>query len=274
MLCGNLRKSVVLLQACSRMVSTGSKRLDGKVAIVTGSTEGIGFAIAKGLAENGAKVVVSSRKQENVTKAVSLLQDMKLEVCGTICHVGNAEDRRNLVELAIKEYGQLDIMVSNAGINPVAGPILNTSEEAWDKIFNINVKSGFLLAKECAPYLTETRGSMLFVSSIVGYTPFSKLGPYSVSKTALIGLIKVLSQELVSRGIRVNGIAPGIIKTDFSTMLTETEHLSKRIMAMVPMKRFGTADECAGTAVFLSSDDASYISGEIIGINGGMISRL
>lgn len=256
------------------MSSALHKKLDGKVAIVTASTAGIGFAIAQGLAENGAKVLISSRKQENVDKALEKLKNEGLDVSGTVCHVNKEEDRTKLIHKAVSDYGQLDILVSNAGVNPYFGPMLQTPESAWDKIFDSNVKCAFLLAKEVAPHLEKTRGSMLFVSSILGFNPSQILGAYSVSKTALLGLVKVLAGECAPMNIRVNGIAPGIIKTAFSSTLTETPAISETILNSIPLKRFGTPSECAGTAVFLSSDDASYITGEIISVTGGMQSRL
>lgn len=250
------------------------KKLDGKVAVVTGSTSGIGYAIAQGLAENGAKVLISSRKQENVDEAVAALQTKGLTVEGTVCHVSHEEDRKNLIKKAIDEYGKLDILVLNAGINPVFGPLLQTPEKAWDKIFDTNVKCGFLLAKEAAPYLEAAKGSMTFVSSITAFVPANMLGAYSVSKTALLGLVKALAAECAPKGVRVNGIAPGIIKTDFSKALTDTDMISEKLLQDTPLMRFGESSECAGTVVFLSSDDASYITGETIVIAGGMSSRL
>jgi len=267
----NLRPILCSLRVYSTMTA---KRLDGKVAVVTASTDGIGYAIAQGLAENGAKVVISSRKQVNVDKAVKSLQDLNLDVTGTVCHVGKEEDRKLLFQKAIDVYGQVDILISNAGISPVYAPILQTPEKAWDKIFDINLKSGYLLAQAAAPHIQKSKGSMLFVSSITGYTPFSMIGAYSVSKTALIGLVKALSQECAPMGVRVNGIAPGTIKTEFASMLTETDEVNKMILANTPLNRFGTPQECAGAAVFLSSDEASYITGEIIAMTGGMQSRL
>lgn len=146
-------------------------RLQGKVAVVTASTDGIGFAIAERLARDGASVVISSRKTNNVEAAVAKLKGLK--VIGVKCHVSNAEDRKNLYEEAIKKFGGIDILVSNAAVNPEVGSVLDASEQAWDKIFDTNVKAAFLLAKEVLPHLRQRGGgSIVFVSSIAGFQPF------------------------------------------------------------------------------------------------------
>jgi len=250
-----------------------TKKLQDKVAIVTASTDGIGYHIAKGLAENGAKVVVSSRKEHNVNAAVEKLLAEDLDVSGLVCHVGKAEHRTRLVDSTLDKYGKLDILVLNAGMNPYFGPVLDTPESSWDKIFDTNVKCGFLLAQEVAPHLKKTKGSMLFVSSVTAFTPFPAIGAYSVSKTALLGLVKVLATELGPDGVRVNSIAPGIIETNFSAGLTQG-FAGKAILENTPLQRFGLPQDCAGAAVFLSSDDAAYITGETMSINGGMPARL
>ncbi|XP_055844967.1 dehydrogenase/reductase SDR family member 4 [Episyrphus balteatus] len=251
------------------------KRLQGKVAIVTASTDGIGFSIAKRLAEDGASVVVSSRKQSNVDSAVDSLKKLNLEVLGVKCHVGLAADRKSLFEETIKKYGKLNILVSNAAANPTVGGVLTCDESSWDKIFDVNVKSSFLLAKESLPLLRKSKGSnIVFVSSIAGYDPFELLGAYSVSKTALIGLTKAAAKELAPEGIRVNCIAPGIIRTKFSRALYESESAHEEALTRIPLRRLGESDEIAGVASFLVSDDASYITGEGIVASGGMNSRL
>jgi len=251
------------------------RSLDGRIAIVTASTEGIGFSIAKRLAEDGAKVVISSRKQRNVDAAVEKLAKEGLSVTGTVCHVGVAEDREKLIAETVAQFGGLDILVSNAAVNPTFGPILSCPENAWDKIFDINVKAAFLLAKAAVPHMeNKGKGSIVFVSSIAGFQPISALGAYSVSKTALLGLTKVLAQELGSSGIRVNCIAPGVIETKFSGMLVETESIRDKVLEGIPLQRIGQPDEMGGLVSFLCSDDASYITGENIIAAGGSLSRL
>ncbi|KAL7046495.1 hypothetical protein ACKWTF_002600 [Chironomus riparius] len=263
-----------------RSLSTMSKnigrRLDGKVCVVTASTEGIGFAIAKRLGSEGGKIVVSSRKQKSVDNAVEALKSHGVkDVIGTSCHVGNSEDRKRLFQTAIETFGRIDCLVSNAAVNPEVGSVTETSEKAWDKIFDINVKAAYLLSKEVKPFLQDSNGgSIIFVSSIGGYQPFDLLGAYSVSKTALFGLTKALALEVVNDNIRVNCVAPGVIETKFSSALYESETAKETTIQMIPMKRLGKVDEIAGVVAFLASDDASYMTGETIAAAGGMLSRL
>ncbi len=250
-------------------------RLLGKVAVVTASTEGIGFAIAKDLGKNGAKVVISSRKEENVLKATEKLQSEGLDVAGTVCHVSKAEDRTKLFEFAKEKYGEMNILVSNAGTNPIFGPILDTSEAAWDKIFDVNVKAAFFLAKDFISHMkNKSNASIVFVSSIAGFHPLPGLGAYSVSKTALLGLTNALSMECARNNIRVNCVAPGIIKTNFSTALWSNESIRNQALQQIPLKRIGEPDDIAGIVTFLASDEAAYITGETILATGGMPSRL
>lgn len=258
------------------MAQNIGKRLDGKVCIVTASTDGIGLAIAKRLGSEGGKVVVSSRKQKNVDEAVKILQEHGVkDVMGTSCHVANANDRKKLFDLAIEKYGRIDCLVSNAAVNPEVGSVTETSEQAWDKIFDVNVKAAYLLAKEVKPYLQQQNGgSIVFVSSIGGYQPFDLLGAYSVSKTALFGLTKALALDLVSSNIRVNCVAPGVIETKFSSALYESQTAMEMTLQGIPMKRLGKADEIGSVVAFLVSDDASYMTGETIAAAGGMLSRL
>ncbi|XP_075386915.1 dehydrogenase/reductase SDR family member 4-like isoform X2 [Tenrec ecaudatus] len=208
--------------------------LANKVALVTASTEGIGFAIARRLAQDGAHVVVSSRKQQNVDRAVATLQREGLSVTGTVCHVGKAEDRERLVATAVKLHGAVDILVSNAAVNPFFGNLLDATEEVWDK----------------------------------------GLGIYNVSKTALVGLTKNLATELATKNIRVNCLAPGLIKTNFSRVLWMDEAREESIKEIMHIRRIGKPEECAGIVSFLCSEDASYISGETVVVAGGAPSRL
>lgn len=219
----NHSSSKMLRKFSSAAASSFARRLDGKVCIVTASTEGIGLAIAKRLGAEGGKVVVSSRKQANVDEAVKLLKDQGSTVHGVACHVGSASDRKKLFDETVERFGGLDILVSNAAVNPEVGQVLEASEQAWDKIFDINVKSSFLLAKEAKPLIAERGGgAMVFVSSIGGYQPFEELGAYSVSKTALFGLTKAAALDLVRFNIRVNCVAPGIIETKFSSYVSKS----------------------------------------------------
>lgn len=272
MLYNSLNQSV--RKFCLNLSKMNCKRLEEKVAIVTASTEGIGFSIAKRLAEEGAKVIISSRKESNVTKAVEQLKSEGLQIFGTTCHVGKKEDRANLFKKVEEEFGCLDILVSNAATNPSVSTLLDTPEQVWDKIFDVNVKSTYLLMQEFLPLLRKSKSpSIIIISSIAAYKPITLLGAYAVSKTTLLGITQVAAASLASERIRVNCIAPGIIKTKFSQALVEGD-AGEASLSMIPMQRFGEPNEIAGVAAFLASDDASYITGETIVTAGGMRSRL
>ncbi|XP_050311809.1 dehydrogenase/reductase SDR family member 4 [Anthonomus grandis grandis] len=250
------------------------KRLVGKTAIVTASTDGIGFAIAQRLAREGAKVIVSSRKAANVEEATRKLTQEGLEAKGLVCHVAKQEDRRKLFEEA-KKLGGLDILVSNAAVNPEVGGVLDCSENAWDKIFETNLKASYLLAKEALPLLKESKaGRIIFVSSIAAFQPFNLLGAYSVSKTALLGLTKAAAVQLAQENITVNSVCPGVIETRFSAAITQEGPAREVSLSQIPMGRFGVPDDVSGSVAFLASDDGSYVTGENLVISGGMPSRL
>ncbi|KAJ3663960.1 hypothetical protein Zmor_008173 [Zophobas morio] len=254
--------------------TTRIARLGGKVAIVTASTDGIGYAIARRLAQEGAKVVVSSRKQNNVESAVTKLKSEGLDVTGLVCHVGNADHRQKLFDAA-KQLGGLDILVSNAAVNPSVASVLDCEESHWDKIFEINVKASYLLAKEALPLLRQRPyGRIIFVASIAAFQPFDVLGAYSVSKTTLLGLTKAAAAQLALENITVNALAPGIIKTRFSGALHENESSRDEALSRIPMNRLGLPDDISGAAAFLASEDSSYMTGETLIISGGMPSRL
>lgn len=267
--------STPIVARAAMSTASNAKKLAGKVAIVTASTEGIGYAIAERLAQDGAKVVVSSRKEDKVNQAASRLAAQGLDVIGAPCHVGKAEDRANLIKLVIDKLGGIDILVSNAGMNPVMAPVLDTPEAAWDKIFDINVKSAFLLTKEIVPHLEKRGGgSIVYVSSIAAYQSFPLLGAYSVSKTALLGLTRAVAEQVAPLNIRVNCIAPGIIKTKFSEQLWKEPSIEAAILPQVPQKRLGTPEDCAGVVSFLVSDDARYVTGENVPVAGGFFCKL
>ncbi|CAG9088156.1 unnamed protein product [Plutella xylostella] len=265
----------ISLRPYSVNASDVCSRLKGKVAIVTASTDGIGYAIAHRLGKEGASVVVSSRKEDNVRSAVENLKKEGIAVEGVVCHVGNAEQRKLLFETAKSKFGGLDILVSNAAVNPSVSPILETEEKAWDKIFEINVKCSWLLAKEAYPHLLQRGGgNIVFVSSIAAYQPMQPLGAYSVSKTTLLGLTRALATEIVHDNIRVNGVAPGIVATKFASAITTSEAGKEQSLSIVPMRRFGKPSEIAGTVAFLVSDDSSYVTGETISTAGGAYAHL
>ncbi|XP_044521164.1 dehydrogenase/reductase SDR family member 4-like isoform X1 [Gracilinanus agilis] len=273
--CSQTLKSVSMSTSAAPTSRSHRPLLQDKVALVTASTEGIGFAIAQRLARDGAHVIVSSRKQQNVDRAVAELQKEGLSVRGIVCHVAKAEDRKRLVNTALEHYGGIDILVSNAAVNPFFGKLMDTTEEVWDKILDINVKSAALLVNVVVPEMVKRGGgSVVFVSSIAAYSPFQYLGPYNVSKTALLGLTKNYASELKPKGIRVNCLAPGLIKTNFSSILWKDEASENAAKNDMKIARLGEPHDCAGIVSFLCSPDADYITGETIVVAGGSPSRL
>jgi len=261
-------------------------RLLNHVAIVTASTRGIGYAIARRLLQEGATVVISSRKQESVDAALKTLREEGFSRAeGRVCHVSNNEQRKALIDDTVSKHGNINILVNNAAISPAYGPIIETSEKTWDKIFETNVKAGFLMSCEVAKTMIEYRKrtneaklnqSIIFISSIAAYRSLPLLGAYSVSKTALLGLSKALATEWGPEGIRVNCICPGVIKTQFSELLWKDSDsgISKEFLKEIPQGRFGDPDEVAGVVAMLVSSDGSYVTGESITISGGLASKL
>lgn len=252
------------------------KRFVGKVALVTASTAGIGLEIARRFAQEGAKVIISSRKPQNVQAAVEQLQNEGLDVQGVVCHVADKAQRKQLIKTAAGVgLNKIHFLVSNAAINPIAATIMDMPESAIDKILDVNLKATIMLVKETAPYLSED-AAVVILSSYAGYNPAvdTHLGMYSVSKTALIGLTKVLAKELGQKGIRVNGVAPGIIPTKLSSLLVNTPELASDYLKTTSLGRLGTVEEIAGLVSFLCSKDAGYITGETIVASGGSLSRL
>ncbi|KAK9068914.1 hypothetical protein SSX86_013030 [Deinandra increscens subsp. villosa] len=248
------------------------RRFEGKVAIVTASTQGIGFSIAHRLGLEGASVVISSRRQRNVDNAVRKLQAEGIEVLGLVCHVSNAQQRMNLIDQTVQRYGKVDVVVSNAAVNPSVDAILQTEESVLDKLWEINVKTSILLLQDVSRHLTKG-SSIVFISSITAFQPHAGLAMYGVTKTALLGLTKALATELAPH-TRVNCVAPGFVPTNLASYITTNKTLRKSLEEQTSLKRPGTTEEMSAATAFLASGDASYITGETIVVSGGMPSRL
>lgn len=245
-------------------------QLDNKVAIVTGASKGIGEAMARGLAEFGAKVVISSRKRESVDAVAKSFQNDGLEAIAIAANMGNVEEAQTLIDQTVDAYGGIDIIINNAAANPVFGPIQNTEERAFDKILDVNLKGPFELCKKAYPILKQRGGgSIINISSIGGLTPERGIGIYSVSKAGLINLTKVMAQDWGADNIRVNAICPGLIKTKFSEALWGNEPILDRFLQQIPLNRVGTSDDIAGLAVYLASDAGAYCTGGVYLIDGG-----
>ena len=246
--------------------------LTGKVAIITGASKGIGEDIARLFARFGAKVVVSSRKQDACDALADDIRAQGGEAIGIAAHVGDEAQLRQLVEQTLATYGGIDILVNNAASNPVFGPVLDCDGSAFDKIMQANVKAPFELSKLCYPSMKgRGGGSILMMSSIAGDTPDPGLGIYSVSKASLNMLTKVLAKEWGPDGIRVNAICPGLIKTKFSQALWQDEKILNHFTKRLPLARMGTTDEISPLALLLASDASSYTTGSLFYADGGTV---
>lgn len=245
--------------------------LTGKVAIVTGSTKGIGLAIAQALARAGAKVVISSRKADQCAEVAAALRAEGCEASPVACHIGKREDLEALVAETRRIYGQIDILVSNAAVNPYYGPMANLPDEAFTKVIDSNVRSSIWLANLVLPEMAARRdGSLIIVSSIGGLKGSATLGIYGVSKAADMQLARSLAVEWGPHNVRVNCIAPGLVRTDFAKALWSNPDTLKAAERGTPLRRIGVPDDIAGAAVFLASRAGSWLTGQTIVIDGGV----
>lgn len=244
--------------------------MTGKVALITGSTKGIGRSIAEEMARLGAKVVISSRKAEVCEQVAGELTAEGFQAMAIPCHVGKKDQLQNLVDKTIEAWGKIDVLVCNAATNPVYGPTSAMTDEAWDKIMETNVKGTFWLTNMVLPGMAERgEGAVVLLSSIAGIRGNNTIGTYGVSKAAEAALARNLAVEWGPSGIRVNSIAPGIVKTDFAKALWEDPVRVKRAEEKTPLRRLGDPVDIAGLAVFLSTKASAYVTGQVIVADGG-----
>ncbi|MFD3163635.1 glucose 1-dehydrogenase [Herpetosiphon sp. NSE202] len=246
--------------------------LSGKVAIVTGASRGIGEAIAQHFAQAGAKVVVCARKLESLQTVADSINQAGGTALAVACHTGKREQVQAVVEQALAAWGRIDIVVNNAATNPHFGPLLNSDAAQWDKTYEVNVKGYFWLIQATAEAMqAQGGGAIINVASVAGLQPATAMGIYSISKAAVIAMTKQLAQELGPFNIRVNALAPGLIKTKFSSALWDNEDLNQKIVAGTPLGRIGTVDEVAAAALYLASDAAAFTSGTVLTMDGGSL---
>ena len=244
--------------------------LEGKVALITGSTKGIGKAIAHRMAEQGAKVVISSRNQDACEEVAAELRGQGLEAIGVACNINYQEQLENLAKTARSEFGTVDILVCNAALNPFFGPSQEIPDEAFDKVMHANIGSVHRLCKLVIPGMAEVGGgAVIIVSSIGGLKGTDALGAYSISKAADMQIARNLAVEWGPKNVRVNCIAPGLVRTDFARALWENPEIYEATVSKYPLRRIGEPDEIAGAAVLLASDAGSFTTGQTIVIDGG-----
>jgi len=247
--------------------------LQGKVALITGGSRGIGRSIALAFAEAGADLAVSSRNKRppELEKVAEEIRALGKKALAIPAHVGKKQDVGNLVQKALAEYGRIDILVNNAGANPVLSTMVDLEEEAFDKVLEVNLKGAFLMSQAVAKEMIKQGGGRIInISSISGLRARSdRTGAYCISKAAMNMMTQVMARELAQHNILVNAIAPGSIKTEFSRVnWTDPERREQRIRE-IELKRFGEPEEVVGLALFLASGACSFVTGEIIRVDGG-----
>lgn len=244
--------------------------LTGKVALITGSSRGIGKSIAQEYARAGAKVVISSRKIDACLTVRDEITAAGGQAIAVPCNIGRKEDLQALVDATIAEWGRIDILVANAAINPVYGPLASVSDDAWDKIMGSNLRSTWQLCNMVIPAMAERKdGTVIILSSIAGLRGNPVIGAYGVSKAAEAALVRNLAVEYGRANIRVNAIAPGIIETDFAKALTDNPDIAKAVMRRAPLGRFGKPEEIAGVALMLAAPAGNFMTGQVLVADGG-----
>ena len=246
--------------------------LTGKVAIITGASRGIGFAIAEAFAVAGVKVVLASRKQEALDKASEKIRSQGGEAFPFSAHTGETESVDKLVSASLTRYGSVDILVNNAATNPHFGPLLTSEESHWDKILDVNLKGYFRLAKACVDSMRQRGGGKIInLASVAGLSYQQGMGIYGISKAGVLMLTKTLAVELAADNIQVNAIVPGFIQTQFSRLLWETPEIHQKIIARIPQGHIGQPDELTGMALYLASQASSFTTGAVMLVDGGQM---
>ncbi len=245
--------------------------LEDKVAIVTGASRGIGEAIARTFARAGARVVLASRKQDGLDAVRAKIESEGGQALAHACHTGSVEQVDALVEAAVRAYGKVDILVNNAATNPYFGPMMNIEDVAWDKTFEVNVKGYFAATRAVVRHLLARKagGSIVNVASVAGQMAMPLQGVYAMTKASVISMTKTLAMELGSAGIRVNAIAPGLVETKFAAALTTNDEILRMVLDRTALKRVGQPDDIAAMVLLLASDQAAYVTGECVVVDGG-----
>jgi NAD(P)-dependent dehydrogenase (short-subunit alcohol dehydrogenase family) len=243
--------------------------LKGKVALITGASRGIGQAVAIGLAQAGADIAIASRKLPDLEKVAEQVRKTGRKCLPVAAHVARMEEINNLVGQVMAEYGRIDILVNNAATNPTMASAIDVDERAWDAIMNLNLRGLFFLSQAVARLMKEKGGGKIInISSIAGISP-DLLPVYSISKAGVIMATKVMAQQWAQYNIRANAVAPGLTKTRFSEALWNNPDILKLAMGKTPMARVAEPEEMVGAVIYLASDASSYVTGQVIAIDGG-----
>lgn len=243
--------------------------LKGKVALITGASRGIGQAVAIGLAQAGADIAIASRKLPDLEKVAEQVRKTGRKCLPVAAHVARVEEINNLVGQVMAEYGKIDILVNNAATNPTMASAMDVDERAWDSIMNLNLRGLFFLSQAVARLMKEKGGGKIInISSIAGISP-DLLPVYSISKAAVIMATKVMAQQWAQYNIRANAVAPGLTKTRFSEALWNNPDILKLAMGKTPMARVADPEEMVGAILYLAADASSYVTGQVIAIDGG-----
>jgi NAD(P)-dependent dehydrogenase (short-subunit alcohol dehydrogenase family) len=246
--------------------------LSGKVAVVTGSSRGIGRAIAELFAQAGARVVVSSRKLDACEEVVAAIRERGGSAIAVACNIGRKEECEELVAKARAAFGRIDILVCNAAVNPYFGPLTEIPDESFDKIMASNIRSNLWLCRLTMPEMAERRdGAVIVISSIGGLRGSPMIGAYAISKAADMQLVRNLAVEWGEFNIRVNAIAPGLVKTDFARALWENPELRDITLRQTPLRRLGEPEDIAGAALFLAAPSGRFVTGTTLVVDGGVM---
>lgn len=244
--------------------------LEGRTAVITGASRGIGFACAEKLAQYGAQCILVSRKLEGLEKAAEKIRESGGKAAAMACHTGHPEQIKEMYEQIIAQYGSLDILVNNAATNPHFGEMLTADEGVWDKTLDVNVKGPFFMIKHAVP-LMKDKGTIVNVASVNAVSPGIFQGVYSATKAALVNMTQTLSRELAPKGIRVNTLLPGLTNTRFASAIISSDEISQMAVSQIPMGRYAEPEEMAGAVLYLVSDAASFTTGASLVCDGGML---
>lgn len=246
--------------------------LTGKVAIVTGASRGIGYAIAETFALAGASVILASRKQAGLDLAAEKIRNVGGIAFPFAAHAGKSEDVNRLITASVERFGSVDILVNNAATNPHFGPILTSEESHWDKILDVNLKGYFRMAKLCAGEMVKQGGGKIInMASVAGLRYQQGMGIYSVSKAGVLMLTQVLAVELAQDNIQVNAVAPGFVRTNFTRVLWGTPEIHQKIISQIPQGRIGQPEEITGIALYLASPLSDFTTGTVMVVDGGQL---